>query len=324
MAHFLDRIAPPNVRSFLRQLAQREWLEITPNSNRGISLAQKSTGDPAFDTEVNLMCRRLSSDNGMNVLENWVMGKFLKDGPKVVSPSAEQCEMLRLVDANLTLSDFMPPFETVAIFWPDELMRSLSKEHGKPCSQLTVMHYDRAIPYLVSLSGGGFCDTNEHLLIIGDTNLIEQNLKDWESRNEMQASQTMVLNRIAINLCLLLTRYGYTEEPECDERRKHREPRKLANTKIRRKRQQHRQQLQESATKLVLSQEVTFSRHIPNVGMRNGVGGEKSPHWRRGHFRRQRVGCGRTETKLVFIPPMLIRADRFSGDRADIEYRIKV
>lgn len=41
---------------------------------------------------------------------------------------------------------------------------------------------------------------------------------------------------------------------------------------------------------------------------------ELPTHWRRGFFRRQRHGEGREQTKHVFIPPVLVRADRLSGD----------
>ena len=40
---------------------------------------------------------------------------------------------------------------------------------------------------------------------------------------------------------------------------------------------------------------------------------KKKPHQRRGHWRRTKVGKGRTETKFVFIKPMLINSHRFVG-----------
>jgi hypothetical protein len=47
------------------------------------------------------------------------------------------------------------------------------------------------------------------------------------------------------------------------------------------------------------------------------TGSPKKPHWRRGHWRQQRVGQGRKEQELRWIRPMLIRADRFGGDLKD-------
>ncbi len=44
------------------------------------------------------------------------------------------------------------------------------------------------------------------------------------------------------------------------------------------------------------------------------LGGEKSAHWRRGHFRHQRVGTGRLEEKVIFIEPTLVRKDRLADE----------
>ena len=46
------------------------------------------------------------------------------------------------------------------------------------------------------------------------------------------------------------------------------------------------------------------SGHATSVG---GGGREPMPvHWRRGHTRLQRIGHGRTQTKLVYIEPCLV------------------
>ena len=42
----------------------------------------------------------------------------------------------------------------------------------------------------------------------------------------------------------------------------------------------------------------------------HGEGYEVAPHWRRGHFRHQPCGPGNRDRKLIFISPLLVRADR--------------
>jgi hypothetical protein len=39
-----------------------------------------------------------------------------------------------------------------------------------------------------------------------------------------------------------------------------------------------------------------------------------SPHWRRGHFRMQPCGPAHSSCKLIFVAPILIRADRLNGE----------
>ena len=46
-------------------------------------------------------------------------------------------------------------------------------------------------------------------------------------------------------------------------------------------------------------------------------GTSKKPHWRRGHWRQQAVGQGRTQRELTWIRPMLINARQFKGDLKD-------
>lgn len=47
------------------------------------------------------------------------------------------------------------------------------------------------------------------------------------------------------------------------------------------------------------------------------------PHWRRGHYRMQKVGPQRMETKRVKILPVLVNAHMFAGDPTDIEVLYK-
>lgn len=47
-----------------------------------------------------------------------------------------------------------------------------------------------------------------------------------------------------------------------------------------------------------------------------GTGAEVRPHWRRGHFRMQVHGPGLAQRKLIFVMPVLVRADRLGMPQA--------
>ncbi|MCP1674631.1 hypothetical protein J2T57_001733 [Natronocella acetinitrilica] len=51
---------------------------------------------------------------------------------------------------------------------------------------------------------------------------------------------------------------------------------------------------------------------LPPELVGGGGGGAVRPHWRRGHFRHQRVGPGREKREVRYIAPTLVRADRIS------------
>ena len=56
-----------------------------------------------------------------------------------------------------------------------------------------------------------------------------------------------------------------------------------------------------------------LEEHDVERGGATGAGGEVRPHWRRGHFRMQAHGPGFSQRKLIFVMPMLVRADRLVG-----------
>lgn len=62
------------------------------------------------------------------------------------------------------------------------------------------------------------------------------------------------------------------------------------------------------------------------AGGHGGIGDHREvrPHWRRGFFKRQRFGAGRALSKVVFISPVLVRADRIGQDApAPKDYLVK-
>jgi hypothetical protein len=52
---------------------------------------------------------------------------------------------------------------------------------------------------------------------------------------------------------------------------------------------------------------------VPTLPPAPGTAGIRAPHWRRGHFRAQPYGPARSSRKLIFVAPILIHAERLSG-----------
>jgi hypothetical protein len=53
----------------------------------------------------------------------------------------------------------------------------------------------------------------------------------------------------------------------------------------------------------------------PAFGTRNDAAAmQRSAHWRRGHFRQQPFGPFRADRKLIFVAPILVRADRLNEE----------
>ncbi|RAR50057.1 hypothetical protein C7401_14349 [Paraburkholderia unamae] len=77
-----------------------------------------------------------------------------------------------------------------------------------------------------------------------------------------------------------------------------------------RKKHERRREIERLYDRYIVGPEVLprIQTHPRKAGP--GEGAEISPHWRRGHFRLQRHGTGFAKSKVVFIMPVIVRADR--------------
>lgn len=53
---------------------------------------------------------------------------------------------------------------------------------------------------------------------------------------------------------------------------------------------------------------------VPPPPMADDIAAQVAPHWRRGHFRQQAHGPARSERKLIFVAPILVRADKLNDE----------
>jgi hypothetical protein len=116
--------------------------------------------------------------------------------------------------------------------------------------------------------------------------------------------------RVSCNMVLAMTNLGcaakYVFPAEVEEQRKH----------VAKGNRQYKDgtrasdRLAEQPTLVVLDREVKLYHREDTSPHATSATGHTMPfHWRRGHWRKARVGLGRTETKLVFIRPCMVRAD---------------
>jgi hypothetical protein len=118
--------------------------------------------------------------------------------------------------------------------------------------------------------------------------------------------------RVAVNSCLALANFGhhaeylFPKELERDQRQMDREAR------------EHRKERPARDRVKIAPRLVTFLRdvklHHTEESHEAGEpqGGEKSTHWRRGHWHAVLHGVGKSQRKLKLYPPVLVRADRIS------------
>jgi hypothetical protein len=158
--------------------------------------------------------------------------------------------------------------------------------------------------------------------------------RTWDAKDTlgMTPEETALgssLTKLALNVCLMATAYGVkclgAANPSHHERLKR-------YAKLARKRGQEPLEKAEMEVRMMpvqyaFAQEVTLYRREQVTGQHDaGEGGwTVSPHWRRGHWRSQAFGAGRSERKRVAIPSVLVNGHLFVGSPADTmaTYRVR-
>jgi hypothetical protein len=130
-------------------------------------------------------------------------------------------------------------------------------------------------------------------------------------------------------VCLLATAYGVRclgpANPSHSERLKRHA--KLACKRGRGQQERAEMEVRMTPVRYSFAQEVTLYQNERATGRHGaGEGGwTVSPHWRRGHWRWQPCGVGRSGRRRVAIPSVLVNGHLFLGTLADTvaTYRVR-
>jgi hypothetical protein len=253
-------------------------------------------------------------------VDDFVMSKCLSGGPKLLCPTVEQCESLKKVDINIAFKDYQQPFPTFMVEFPEDFRRDLSDDYGCECPFAVIAYHNANMIMTVALRRS---QVNVSRVMSGKWTTIEEGLRNRIIDDDEQAddvNQAEAVQRIAINFGLLLMYYGVKETGYANP--DHDNLARLAKKKNKDKAERAQRLLAGEIQCIEFAQEVVA--HITRQSRDYVPGsGTKCVHWRRGHFRNQPYGAGRTNKRIVFIKPILINSDRFVGDVADTAYSLR-
>lgn len=326
----MRHIVPKELIPALKALGKHDWIEWWPSNSEppSTSMKLKIPDDPALaEHEAFLFDLQFApSRMGYDLLRLYAYSKTLALGPKLLRPTLEQCEALRQVDVRVTLQEYQQPFPSFVIEFPEDFRRKLTDEFRHGCARFVLNYHDEKTHYLLTYcvhdsrrgSTGNIISPRKRFKTIEDA------LRFMTDEVGPDLQQGEVLQRIACNFGLMLTNFGAKSAGPLDPLAHVRNQRQA---KSRRPHKARRAQamLDSAFTEISFEQDVVFyDTHSTASEPSVPTGRVVKTHWRRGHFRRQRHGTGRNQTKLVFIRPCLINAELFKGDLADTEYRISI
>lgn len=258
----------------------------------------------------------------------FMSSKVLATGQKTIRLSQEWCEAFENTEVTLAFRDYRQPFDTMVVELPANYSENKFVPgatdypeyiaiHHQPDEQMllieVVFHRSQApvlIPYRLD-------DPVESVMNGFQVRQVDHLGDDFTGTE----SYFMPFFRIALNAVVAMT-YG-TEwqkvEPARNERKTKQLLKKSASGKDKVSARKARLRIGTLPEVFQFDQTIkAFDEHgSATDAPPSQTGTPKKPHWRRGHWRHQAVGQGRTQRELKWIRPMLINSDRFKGDLKD-------
>jgi hypothetical protein len=274
-------------------------------------------------------------------IESFVMSRTLAEGPKVFAFSdALTCEALENFDLSVGTADYLQPFPSVVIELPQDYSRRrvVPFEEGSHAPDFVIVRHEPGagcVLLAMHLTSG---QVLTRLLKLDPAWTLEKmwakGQRTWGESDSLgmtpeEKALGNALSKLALNVCLMATAYGVRcfgpANPSHYERLK--KYARLARKRGREQQEQAEMELRTAPVRYAFAQEVTLYRKERATGQHgNGNGGwTVSPHWRRGHWRWQPCGPGRSERRRVAIPSVLVNGHLFVGSPADTvaTYRVR-
>jgi hypothetical protein len=152
-------------------------------------------------------------------------------------------------------------------------------------------------------------------------------MRSWGQKDSLDMTPEEValgsaLSKLGLNVCLMATAYGVKCLGPANPSHYERLKRHALLARKRGKEQQEKAELEVRTTPIryTFAQEVTLYQKETTTHHDQAVekgGWTVTPHWRRGHWRAQPCGPGRSERRRVAIPAVLVNGHLFLGSAAD-------
>lgn len=243
------------------------------------------------------------------------IGDALLQGPKLFRPTAAMCEPLEQVAVTMTVQDYQQPFCNCVVEFPEDY----SENRIVPAATESPRFVKPGFAVVRQVEGGVVLCL--YFPAVGDrqgytvnggaftTGTIEEHLgaAPWTNGGGIQHAPFI---RVVLNFLMLAAGghrlIGPADPAQTETLRKRVKRAKKGRDKD--KYDELRTRLRRLPSVYALAQEIKlFNREPPPADPNPDADGTpKTPHWRKGHWRRVAVGAGRTERKLVYIEPVVV------------------
>lgn len=252
--------------------------------------------------------RRLSENSptqSSDVTGNIAGVAWINEGPKVAKVTEQQYAALSKVDVNMELHEVTLPYPTVLVVMPP----------GKLHDRCLVHRYSNEIMICV-------CSSRNHLddivTVVGQAEglFVEASLEKYDIDCGDVIEETTATLRVAVNMLLALTNFGYQSELLL--------PKEAATDEsiVCKKRgteaaERASERLKIAPVLVRFDREVVLHRVTTKSEAGTPTGRKTCFHWVRGHWKSQPYGEGRTLRKRIYVAPYMVNADSLIADPMD-------
>jgi hypothetical protein len=255
---------------------------------------------------------------------------LLAKGQKTLRLSHEWCVKFENASAGVTFETYRQPYETMAVELPNEYAKAREESHSTTTPRHIVVHNN--LNERILIIQVVFQDFVIHLrCVYRDNERIEEFLERTGELQEVWHADLSGLTvnhshivgyyRIALNAMLAMTN-GISYHSAATSRADQISRNKLKRVASSKDRSESRNAALRAAT---FPEYFHFDQNINAFSANNEVSGgphtqtgtPKKSHWRRGYWRKQAIGEGWSQHRLIFIPPVFINAKHFHGDLED-------
>lgn len=304
---------PHHFWEFLAHLGRHPgWLLMRPKTDDdSVDLKVDSSAVPheLRPRVVRMLARAEENETwGNDVLCMESLAALCRDGTKVFTASAEQCEALEHVELRLRVEEYRQPYPAMLVRFPKEFVETISRDHGFTAPQMIgVRHYEKVN---VLFFHGIFHDlgtrpegTADNCLICvnSETRTIEESTGKVLDSTDREAAGMRRMYRVAANLMLLLADSAHRLVPSGGKT--YEKARRTGRDRIELGTHVHN----------VVTDTVIIVRRYEHSEPGDGTHTSPRPHWRKGHWRAQRHGEGNSLVKRIFIRPVFVRGDDAEG-----------
>jgi hypothetical protein len=226
----------------------------------------------------------------------FALAKTLKGGAKVINLPPKIARVFLAVDLNLTIEDYVQPYEAVGVVIPAATI-------GRKRDVIANLFWRPEIGFVMGCFLGQ-SESNHFNITPGMGKTIEEILSDPQFCSGMTASDQMEnrnILRIAMNACLFAVERGVKPE------RVDRKARQRRNAKTKSGNAVHARVIEIQNLDLFLKP--SSQDEGGGEGIEHSEGRKQAMHRRRGHWKMQAFGPGRSQRRPIFVHSYMVHSD---------------